>query len=337
VARLRRPTVAELQVALRAAVSAGLSIVVADALGLKDSYWAAISAVVATGPTVGASLGAALTRIAATVAGLLVGLAAFAVAGDGTLVAAVAVFAALLVLPAVSLDAGVRLGAATTLIVTAIPGDAFVDALERGANVPLGCALAVAVGLLLWPARAAERLRRTVTQDVEDAGALAQRALDAYAGGVGGNGIREQAASLAARERAWPQLLRDAMREPGGATDAARTTAAARRLLDDLDSLVVVVEESDGDRAPELLREDVVALGAAIAAAASAYGDARAAGFSTAVARARDASDRLASSFSAVRERRGTTAYETDEVVRLLTVIHASRALVRSLGELRPL
>ncbi|MDQ3895118.1 MAG: FUSC family protein, partial [Actinomycetota bacterium] len=150
-ARLRRPTVAELQVALRAAVSAGLSIVVADALGLKDSYWAAMSAVVATGPTVGASLGAALTRIAATVAGLLVGLAAFAVAGDGTLVAAVAVFAALLVLPAVSLEAGVRLGAATTLIVTAIPGDAFVDALERGANVPLGCALAVAVGLLLWP------------------------------------------------------------------------------------------------------------------------------------------------------------------------------------------
>jgi hypothetical protein len=36
--RLRRPTVAELQVALRAAVAAGVSIVVADALELKDSY-----------------------------------------------------------------------------------------------------------------------------------------------------------------------------------------------------------------------------------------------------------------------------------------------------------
>jgi hypothetical protein len=68
----------------------------------------------------------------------------------------------------------------------------------------------------------------------------------------------------------------------------------------------------------ELLREDVLALGASIAAAASAYGKAGASGFSSAVARARDVSDRLASSFAAVRARRGTTPYETEEVVRLL-------------------
>ncbi len=335
-ARLQRPTVAEIQVALRAAVAAGASLLVADALGLQDSYWAAISAVVATGPTLGASVGASITRIAATIAGLLVGVAAFAVAGSGSLVAAVAVFAALLLLPAVSLDAGVRLGAATTLIVTAIPGDALTDALERGANVPLGCAIAVALGLL-WPARAGERLRRTVVEEVEEAGALAHRALDAYAGGAGRNALQERVASLAARQRASSALLRDAMREPGARTDAARTTAIAGRILDDLASLVAVVDESDGDRAPELLREDVLALGAAIAAAAGEYGDAAPGRFSAAAARAQEAADHVASSFSAVRARRGTTPYETDEVVRLLTVIHASRALVRGLSELRPL
>jgi uncharacterized membrane protein YgaE (UPF0421/DUF939 family) len=156
--RLRRPTRSSLEFAAKAAVATTLAIWLGQRIGLSDSYWAGVSAVVATAGTLGASLGAAVSRISATVVGLLIGLAVFALPVSGVLVSGATVFVALTVLPALSLDAGARLGAGSTLIVTALPGHSAVgDALARGANVPLGCAIAVVVGLVLMPHRAAER------------------------------------------------------------------------------------------------------------------------------------------------------------------------------------
>jgi uncharacterized membrane protein YccC len=144
---------------LKAGVAAALAIWLGDRIYLRDSYWAGISAVVATAGTLCASLAAAISRISATLVGLAVGLASFALPLSGTLVEGATVSVTLIVLPALSLDTGARLGAATMLIVTAIPGqNAVSDALARGANVPLGCAVAVIVGVLLWPHRAGERV-----------------------------------------------------------------------------------------------------------------------------------------------------------------------------------
>jgi uncharacterized membrane protein YgaE (UPF0421/DUF939 family) len=166
--RVRRPTRSSLEFAIKAGFAAALAIWVGDRIGLEDSYWAGISAVVATAGTLGATVGAAISRISATVVGLLIGLAAVALPVRGILAAGTTVFVALVVLAALSLDAGARLGAATTLIVTAIPGhNAVTDALARGANVPLGCALAIGVGLVFLPRRAAERLRSDLRADVE--------------------------------------------------------------------------------------------------------------------------------------------------------------------------
>jgi uncharacterized membrane protein YccC len=183
---LRRPTRPDLEVALKAAVGAGLAMWLSELAGLADSYWAAISAVVAGAPTLGANLTAALSRVAATVVGLALGLAAVAVWGSGVLVAGVTVFIALLVLPALSLDRGARLGAATTVIMTALPSaEALHDALARGLNVLLGCGVAVAVGFVVFPTRAGERLRDALRADVAATGELASSALETYLGPAG--------------------------------------------------------------------------------------------------------------------------------------------------------
>jgi uncharacterized membrane protein YccC len=133
--RLRRPTRSSLEFAAKAAVATAIAIWLGNRIGLHDSYWAGVSAVVATAGTLGASLGAAVSRISATLVGLAIGLAAFALPVSGVLAAGATIFVALTVLPALSLDAGARLGAGSTLIVTALPGHgAISDALARGAN-----------------------------------------------------------------------------------------------------------------------------------------------------------------------------------------------------------
>jgi uncharacterized membrane protein YccC len=180
---LRRPARPDLEVALKAAVGAGLAMWLSELAGLADPYWAAISAVLAAAPTLGANLTAALSRVVATVVGLALGLAAVALWGSGVLVAGVTVFIALLVLPALSLDRGARLGAATTVIMTALPSaEALDDALARGLNILLGCGVAVAVGFVLLPKRAGDRLRDALRADVAATGELARSALETYLG-----------------------------------------------------------------------------------------------------------------------------------------------------------
>jgi uncharacterized membrane protein YccC len=335
---LRRPTRPDAEVALRAAVGAGLAIWVAERAGLADPYWAGISAVVAAGPTVGANLTAALSRVAATLVGLALGLAAVAVSGTGVLVAGVAVFIALLLLPALSLDRGARLGAATTLIVTALPSaEALDDALARGLNIPLGCAVAVALGFLLLPKRAGDRLREGLRDHVEATGALARSALETYAG-------RRRAEDLAARLRGLQgarathaTLLGEALREPGERGERAvtlrRELSAAGEFVDEVATLAAVAEEGANDRVPELVRAELLALGDALARAAAGYGSSRASG--QRLAEPHRALAGLQQRFAAVRARRGTAPYETDEVIRLTMTLHAAHGSVAALDDLR--
>ncbi len=214
--RLRRPTRSSLEFAAKAAVATAIAIWLGNRIGLHDSYWAGVSAVVATAGTLGASLGAAVSRISATLVGLAIGLAAFALPVSGVLVAGATIFVALTVLPALSLDAGARLGAGSTLIVTALPDhSAISDALARGANVPLGCAVAVAVGLVLLPHRAAEHLRTGLADDIERAGELIRSALQAYLGSAVAVDLPDRVGELTRASSAHAAALRDAAREPG--------------------------------------------------------------------------------------------------------------------------
>lgn len=109
------------RLAVKTGLAVGLSIWISAELGLTDSYWAGISAAVVMSATLGGSLSAALARVLATVVGLLVGLAAVEAFGQGYVVAGVVAGLLVLVLPLVRLEAGARLGAATSLLVTIVP------------------------------------------------------------------------------------------------------------------------------------------------------------------------------------------------------------------------
>jgi uncharacterized membrane protein YccC len=305
--------------------------------GLADPYWAAISAVVATAPTVGANLTAALSRVAATVVGLALGLAAVAVWGSGVLVAGVTVFIALLVLPALSLDRGARLGAATTLIMTALPSaEALDDAFARGLNIPLGCGVAVAVGFVLLPKRAGDRLQDALRADVAATGELARSALETYAGARPSGDLTTSVSRLQGARAARAAALREALREPGEHGERGRGLkrefSATGELIDEVATLATVAQEGRSDRVPELIRAELLAVGDAVARAAAGYGGSAASRHRFVEAHAALAA--LQSGFAAVRARRATVPYQTDEVVRLTMTLHAARACVGALDEL---
>ena len=338
--RVRRPPRSSVELALKAAVAAALAIWASEELGLQDSYWAGISAVVAAAGTLGASLDAAVSRIAATAIGLLVGLAAVALPVSGTLVDAVAVFVALLVLAALSLDAGARLGGATTLLLTAVPGhDAVSDALSRGANVPLGCACAIAVGLVVLPHRAAQQLRADVTTDLQRAGRLAHAALIAYVSGAGADqlrpGLQELVHATSARTGAMHTAEREPLEHGERLLRLRRSVAAVDSLVDEVGTLVKLVAGAPDHQAPPLLSAELTTVGEAFDQAARTI--ATEADHDRSPAELKQLTDALASldaGFADARERRATVRVPTEELTRLMSVIRtvhgASAALARA-------
>jgi uncharacterized membrane protein YccC len=335
--RLRPLTRSSIEFAAKAGLATGLSIWLGDAIGLQDSYWAGISAVVATAGTLGASLGAAISRISATIVGLVVGLAAFALPLSGPILEGATVFVALIVLAVLSLDAGARLGAATTLIVTAIPGsNAVGDALARGANVPLGCAVAVGVGVLLLPQRAAERLRASLRASIEQAGELVRSAISAYAGAPAEDDLDARLQRLAADRSAHQSALHDAAREPGERGERLlalrRDVAQVEALVEPVALLVAVVREADDDTAPSLVKGELQQLADTFAAAARALASCGSADTQEeTLQRLSGALAAVDAAFAAARERRATAEFSTEEVARLLSVVRALHAATATL------
>ncbi len=310
-------------------------------IGLQASYWGGISAVIATAGTLGGSLGAAVSRITATVVGLLVGLVAVALPVSGVLVAAAAVFAALVIQAALSLDTGAKLGAATTLILTAIPGDsALSDALARGANVPLGCALAVGIGLVVFPDRAGRRLRAGLRSDFTSAGMLACSALLTYVSEGVSDDLSPRLTDLIRTSSAHTAELRDAGHEPSEHGERLhrleRAVGALDALVDHVGSLVGLVLGGVDDRAPGLVRSELRSAGAAFAEAASAVAVSLGEGGSDkSLGHVRSAVVAVDTAFAGARARRATTGFSTAELTRLMSVIRILHDAASVLSGLR--
>lgn len=335
----RRPTRSSVEFAIRGGAAAALAIWTADLAGLGEPYWAGISAVVATAGTLGASVATAVSRVGATIVGLVVGLAVFSLPVAGTLLSGIAVAIALLALPALSLEAGARLGAATTVIITAVPGtDAVSDALARGANIPLGCAIAVGLGFVLFPKRAAKQLPAGLRTDVQRAGTLARSALLAYTGAAPAADLAAEAQALAGASSGRQGVLRDAAREPGahgaGLLELQRQTTAAGKVVEDVIALVAPVEEAAGDRAQGLVRAELEDVARAFESAARAFGSPDDS-FAAAVAALGRSVAALDGGFADVRARRATVDFPTDELVRLLSImrlVHGAASTLASLS-----
>lgn len=309
---LRVPRRAQVEFALKAGVGATVSLWVATAVGLEDPYWAAVSAVVATAGTLGASVAASVTRVVATIVALLLAVAFVAVVPfSGALVAGVMVALALLVMFTLSLEAGARLAAGSTLIVTAASGgDPVGIAVSRGLNVPLGCAIAVVVGLVVFPRRAARQLADALADDEAAATRMAGELVGAYAaGGAPSVDALAGLSSLRRRVGGHRATLVDAGREPGTGRDAVgaleERLSVVETVLDIDDALARTASAGVGDGAAAIV-------GVQLAAVAEALRDGEPLGPALAV---------LDDGFAAVRQRKGTVDYGTEELARLLTVI----------------
>jgi uncharacterized membrane protein YccC len=335
VARVRRPDRTVFELALRAAVGAGLALWFGTLIGLEDPYWGAVSAVVATAGTLGASLGASVQRVTATLIALVIGLGFAALPWSGTAVSAVAVGVTYLVMIVLGLDAGARLAAASTLIVTAIPGASALDlALSRGLNVPIGCLIAVLVGLVVFPHRASTQLRVGLAADARQATTLAADAVVAYIGGPGAapDDLSARRTRLEASVAAHRSVLRDAGREPGSAHHLADLDARLRTvdaLLDDARGLVHLAAGASGDTAPRLVEPELRAVAATLAAVAPVVTDPDAATGRAAVTTALVALDHA---FTEVRRRLGTVDHSTEELARLLSVMRRAHGIGTTLA-----
>jgi uncharacterized membrane protein YccC len=325
--RLHRPRRSQVEFAAKAGVAAAVALWVATAVGLADPYWAAVSAVVATAGTLGASVGAAVTRVVATLVALAMAVAVvFVIPNGGVLLSGALVAVVLLVMFALSLDAGARLAAGSTMIVTAASGgDPLGVAVSRGVNVPLGCAIAVVIGLVLLPRRAGRQLADDLAGDQERAIQLGGALLATYVSGQQPTPeVTRELADLGHRVDGHRVTLADAGREPGSGAatvqELADTLGGIEAMLDIDVTLSRVATAATDDRAPELVAGELTAVATVLGG-----GDTEAASLGPALASLDDC-------FAAVRERRGTVDYGTEELARLLTVIRLTHNVLSVLN-----
>ena len=148
------------QFGLRMTLAALAAYAIGDAIGLSQVYWAVLSAVIVIQGSVGGSVKAGLNRMIGTVGGAAWGtVVAGLVVHDGPPSLALALFAAVAPLALLTgFRTEYRIAPITAIIVlmgASLPqATPFSSALERVSEITLGSAVAVAVALFIFPARA---------------------------------------------------------------------------------------------------------------------------------------------------------------------------------------
>jgi uncharacterized membrane protein YgaE (UPF0421/DUF939 family) len=143
------------------AVVAGLCLIVAPHLGIREAYWSAISCIIVMQSEVSATLVASRDRVIGTAIGGVLGWGCAVVWGGHIVLFGVAVAIALAACGALDLASAGRISAVTVAIITLWPhqGPAWVIALHRllgvsfGVVVGLGAALGFAAVERAWAAR----------------------------------------------------------------------------------------------------------------------------------------------------------------------------------------
>jgi uncharacterized membrane protein YccC len=156
--------------ALRMTVSALAAFTLAFTLGLRQGFWAVITALIVTQGSVGGSLKAAWERFAGSVFGAVYGGAvAFAIphsTSPGRTAALALAVAPLSVVAAFS--AGFRIAPITAIIVLLSTSGTslgpFGFAVDRILEIGLGCAVAILISFLVAPARASHAVVETSAQ-----------------------------------------------------------------------------------------------------------------------------------------------------------------------------
>src|SRR5467141_575511 len=149
----RKEELPSLSHALRTAVAATLSVVIARLVGMPEAYWAAIATLVVMQSTLGATLTLSLERIVATAVGASVGALEANFFGANLITFALAIVLIGLLSIAFRLEkTAYRYASITLAIIVLIPrsAPAWTIALHRFLEVSVGIIVALAV-VALWP------------------------------------------------------------------------------------------------------------------------------------------------------------------------------------------
>ena len=149
----------EIRVGVRATVAAVLSYALASALHLPQPYWSVIATLLVIQGTVGASLQSSLDWLVGTIGGAIYGsVVGWLIPHDDPVAAGLALAVGLAPLAFLAaINGRYRIAPVTAVIALIVPRGPEVGAiaftLERTAEIGLGAVVAVAVALLVLPAR----------------------------------------------------------------------------------------------------------------------------------------------------------------------------------------
>jgi uncharacterized membrane protein YccC len=269
---------AEIRVAIRATLAAVLSFVLATAFNLLQPYWSVIAALLVIQATVGASLQFSLDWLIGTIGGAIYGsIVGWLIPTGDPYAATLALTIGLAPLAFLAaINGRYRIAPVTAVIALIVPRGAEIDAvtftLERTAEIGLGALIAVAVALLVLPARAHGLLAEAATRvllALADllpklaAATTTQRASDSEPLGVFA-GVRETMAALdAAAEEARRERQIRLTEDP----DPDPLVLAIVRVRND----VIMIFRATAAPFPAPIGERLSPRMAAIAGAASAY------------------------------------------------------------------
>jgi uncharacterized membrane protein YccC len=152
----------ELRLSLRILAAALLTFAAAELLGLKQGYWAVLTAIIVTQASLGGSLKAIFERLLGTVGGAVSGVAAaLIVPRTGPVTTALELLLALVPVSLLSAFKPAYRVAPVTVVIVVLgsAGPAVWSGLARTSEIGLGAALALAVALLVLPSPAHGLLR----------------------------------------------------------------------------------------------------------------------------------------------------------------------------------
>jgi len=266
---------AKLQFALRMMLAALASFALGEALGLAQTYWAVLSAVIVIQASIGGSVRAAINRLTGTLGGAFWGaLVAMTIPHGSPASMAVALIAGTAPLAIfTAFRPEYRIAPITAIIVLLGGGQPqagpFSSALERVLEISLGSAVAVAVALLILPARAHRLLAHAASGAVADMARIVSMLDEAHARGASPEAlwrlqVRLSAEVAGADSRAGEAKVERAnyLAEGPDPEPLARTL---RRLRNDLAMLSRALGASSSDALHDGLRSELSPLLRAIA------------------------------------------------------------------------
>jgi uncharacterized membrane protein YgaE (UPF0421/DUF939 family) len=266
----RQATVALVRHAVKTAIAGTACFYLAQALRLPEPYWAVISAVIVMASSVGGTLGAAWYRLAGTAIGVTAGAIAFVLAGPQGWAFGIAVAAVILLCGVLRLSAASRLAGVAVAIVMLVGRQRppWVIAAHRFLEVSLGIVVGVLVTVLVWPERAAARVRQRTGEAFEVLGRLFGAIVARCGGDLAApvEDLRRRASeTLRSVEECVRSVRYERRPDPREREAVRQLAAAAGRLFEGLQALEIATREGSGDTFRERFEPELGELEAALA------------------------------------------------------------------------